>query len=106
MLCKPPQLCFVASESVAGVGSQFSQLQSAKPANHIIDCELHLMTERDVTQMFHVLHSTLLLLPFTIYTLVHCIQTVLHRAVGSKFVLVGPFVGVILARVLAALQNN
>ena len=31
------------SVSVAGKGSQFSQLQGAKPANHIIDRELHLM---------------------------------------------------------------
>ena len=37
--------------SVAGIGSQFSQLQGAKPANH---SELHLMScKRDVTQTFH-----------------------------------------------------
>ena len=43
---------------VAGIGRQFSQLQGAKPANHIIDCELHLMScKRDVTQTFHILHS-------------------------------------------------
>ena len=48
----------VASVSVAGIGSQFSQLQVAKPANHIIDCELHLMScKHDVTQTFRVLHS-------------------------------------------------
>ena len=46
----------VASVSVAGIGSQFSQLQGAKPANHIlIDRELHLMNcKRDVTQTFRV----------------------------------------------------
>ena len=45
----------VASVSVAGIGSQFSQLQGAKPANHIIDCELHLMScKRDVIQTFRV----------------------------------------------------
>ena len=50
----------VASVSVAGMGSQFSQLQGAKPANHIIDCELHLMScKRDVTRTFRVLHSPL-----------------------------------------------
>ena len=48
----------VAGVSVAGIGSQFSQLQVAKPANHIIDSELHLMScKRDITQTFHVLHS-------------------------------------------------
>ena len=41
--------------SVAGIASQFSQLQGAKPANHIIDRELHLMScKRDVIQTFRV----------------------------------------------------
>ena len=41
--------------SVAGITSQFSQLQGAKPANHIIDRELNLMScKRDVTRTFHV----------------------------------------------------
>ena len=37
------------------IGSQFSQLQGTKPANHIIDRELHLMScKRDVIQTFRV----------------------------------------------------
>ena len=60
---KPPQLCVncsqVASVSIySWPGSQLSQLQVAKPANHIIECKLHLTScKRDVTQTFCVLHS-------------------------------------------------
>ena len=44
------------------IGSQFSQLQGTKPANHIIDRELHLMSvlKRDVNQTFRFVFCTAL----------------------------------------------
>ena len=50
MLCSQ-----VASVSVAGIASRFPQLQGAKPANRIIDRELHLTScKRDVIQTFRI----------------------------------------------------